>query len=827
MEQTPDTPDDGNVREHAVQSSADNTPPPRPLSGPGASRQTRRLQLRNTGFRAAAVPSRKVTPKSLSSGSTDWSTTHNLSSDAENVSPAGAARAVPGNRRKSSGVLREISNPTTLTRPRKQKPKIKMDQAMFNPAMANYGGVYADAPLSPPMPPGGIKTKSAKTRAKMKRTSMSAEHSKHIEFLETELEAAQCQLRAHTSPTVTKQRATHMRSLSTETKQLHEDLAMWERKFDERVQATLDPYLEIELELRSRVRGLEEEGELFRYRIGELEGQLDTKTQSMESIEAANLDLENRLEIMAKLLAFSPTKFDRFSDKPTFNDMGGIRRSHLRPKSMLPRFPTVSSLITSPEHRAQMRFSASHVHSTPSPMRGAFQQPRLSLDTNVHHSDVSSDAASVFSEAPMTADSMTSEDASDQASGGFNPWTINAVQNARSRPARRMRRFGAGSVGMKPLILPAASHGEQVPTPAIRPMLYERRGTMPSLGPSSPGEEVKSPSSSAPRRRAGTDADRSALANLTRSSFDASPHASDGRASSYGYPSSHGSQMTTRNFSSLGTVSGRNLMDELSAARASQSPPSCEEEYTRLANHITTEAIEYDASSADDASLESYLLAHSSPAELTRPSPPSSEQSALRSSSTETAIQPRSCQNSLPLSRTSAMTRLRLLFGDLWRSPVLLVRHLVLIAQSRMRIPEPLRNVQWWLLGVLLGPMARRRMANHASSLHCGSSPAHLERQALIGSESGEGDMAYGTTFDSPRPASEREVMSGIGRKRALADRATEARKGQCCVHHARAKHSPWMWLQFSITLAFAVGVAFKDGPGSLLKVPCVPARSE
>ena len=45
------------------------------------------------------------------------------------------------------------------------------------------------------------------------------------------------------------------------------------------------------------------------------------------------------------------------------------------------------------------------------------------------------------------------------------------------------------------------------------------------------------------------------------------------------------------------------------------------------------------------------------------------------------------------------------------------------------------------------------------------------------------------------------------------------------CVHHSRRKHSPWVWLKFSLTLAFAVGIAFKDGPASLLKTKACACR--
>nr|POE99386.1 hypothetical protein CFP56_52778 [Quercus suber] len=800
-----------------VSTHTGNASPSRPLSGPGTCRQTRRLQLRNSGFRAAAVPSRKVTPQSLTSASTSWSSTQNVSEDAENVSPDGVFGALPGNRRQSAGVLREISNPSTLTRPRRQKPRIKMDEGVFNPAMANYGGVYADAPLSsPPLPPSGIKPRSAKTRAKMKRRSISTENSKHIEFLEAELEAAQSQLRAQISPTVTRQRATHIRSLSTETKLLQEQVEEWEKKFDERLQEMLEPYLAAEADIRTRARGLEEELELSRYRIGELEGQLDVKTQNMETIETANFDLEQRLEMMARLLASSPTKSDSHTFK-SINEVAGTRRKQLRPKSMLSRFPTVSSLITFPEHQSQIHFSPMHSRSqtTPSPLAdSSWRQPRLSIETNFHHSDHSSDAASVFSEAPMTADSMTSEDASESVAGGFNSWNQHAVHSARPRPGRRMRRFGAGSVGMKSLILPVTSNCEPVVS-APRPRYAERRGTMPSLEshsrPLSRAGEADSPCSSASRRRASTDGDRTTSSILALTPFGPPRQVSNDRSESYRAPGSQGSETTTRRFSSLGTVAARNLLDELSAARSSHSSPSMN------GDRPSSSAASQNSQTMDHTTLESYLSIHSSPIRHI-----SSSSSLARSASTETAVQSHARAFHMSHSNPSAWTQLRIIFGDLWRSPVDIVRHFILATQTRMRIPGPLRNVQWWLIGVLIGPMARRYMLKRNPDQPC-NSPNSREGQALIEAPpSIREDLAYGSVFTSPRSTPDRGVMSGKGRKRALASPEAPRRDVVCCAHHASAKHSPWMWLRFSLTLAVAVGVAFKEGPGNLLKAPCL-----
>jgi hypothetical protein len=68
-------------------------------------------------------------------------------------------------------------------------------------------------------------------------------------------------------------------------------------------------------------------------------------------------------------------------------------------------------------------------------------------------------------------------------------------------------------------------------------------------------------------------------------------------------------------------------------------------------------------------------------------------------------------------------------------------------------------------------------------------------------------EMAYGTMHQTPP----RSSTGKNGRRR----RHTASK---CRYAHRRSKHSPWLWLKFSITLVFAIGAAFKDGPGSLLK---------
>lgn len=764
------------------------------------------------------MPTRKVTPKSMSS-STNWSSVSGIvsGSDAENMSPSGArAGSVKVEKRRSSGILQEIGN-ATLTRPKKARPRVTSGR-VFGPEAGQYDGVYADSPTSPPPPKTStIKPRSVKTRAKVaqKRRSVSGEARMYIDHLEAELASAQAQLSIMNSPTVTREQSSKMRTLNAETRQLQDDLAEWEAKYEQRVQEEVDKHCEIESSLRSVIRKLEQDAEETKYRVQELENELESTVQHTEVAEAANVNLEKRLEIMSDLLATSPTKIDLHAEVP------GMRRRHQRPKSMLPRFPTASSLVASPERQPRTQpTSPMYTFNNMSPViPESLDNSQLALDTSFSHSEIASDAESVFSAAPLDGDSMTSLEHPD-GMPNFNQWTMHAVQNARARPARRMRRFGAGSLGPKPLILPSTSHCEQIPASAP---LLERSETTPAF--SFPGtedlpEEDNSPSSSLLRRRASTSVDETTLANLAASPFLQLPRTSevgeDSMLLGVRCPASAESQQTMRDFSSLGSAVGRNLMDELCAVRTHDTVESGEEAsrvILGLSNHSdSTEdaTIMYGEAVEEGVDVHSVLSAeHAS-------SPPT--QGAMSSSTTAIGPHTRSTSSSRSTSHgLSAWDRLRILFGEVWRSPAAMARHFVQTAQARMRVPDPLRNVQWWLVGVLLGPMAKRRLL---VSPACCASDRDLENQPLLEASSppdkDEGGLVYGTVYDTPSTSPSgrsNQTISGKGKKRAGV--------GKPCPHHHRqhrSKHSPWLWLKFSITLAFAVGVAFKDGPASLLR---------
>lgn len=795
-----------------------------PLSGNGASRHARRMQLRNAGFRGPTIPGRKVTPKSLSSSTwSNMSSGQPQSSDAENQSPSGNRATLSIGKRRGSGVLTEIGN-STLTRPKKHHARPRITSAkFFSNIEGRRSGEYDAAfpteyPSPPPPPKGALKPRSAKVKGKLgaKRRSVSGETKNYIDHLEAELASTQTQLSAVTSPSITRQQTNMMRTMNTETKQLRDALEEWENRYDERVQEMVEQHTAIEIGLRNQLRGHEEQREEDQYRIHELEEQVGIMSQSLESAEVANVHLEKRLEIMSDLLATS-AKIDLHAETP------GRRMS--RPKSMHPRFPTTGNLMISPERLSEsgtqppspaLSYAESFSHLD---LRQTRSHQEL-ICGSVSHSEQNSDVESVFSDAPISGDSLTSVEpslATHHAHFDMPPPSL----PPRGRPARRMRRFGAGSFGPRPLILPSASHYDHVPASA--PALEQHEA---SLGfpfrNRSVGRRNGSPLMG--RRRASTMMDQATLASLTGASLLAVPGAerSEDDMISPTSPASAVSQASVQDYPSLGSCAGaavsRNLMEELSQIRSNEA--------TDASNEFEQE------------DLESALGEHEDSTELqdsfTEPLEPIPESHSREVSdtthSTATVMGLQPCTSTNPNTDLSFIARLRRIFGDLWRSPVELARHLIQSAQARMRLPAPLRNVQWWLVSVLLGPMAKRRLlSTHQDySRHYEDDRQRLlisEQDQSPGSPTGScNELAYGTFYPSSPEAnaskrSRRPGMAGPGKK--IVSHRSSSNSARRNKHQmiGLGSHSPWLWLKFSITLAFAIGCAFKSGPGSLLSL--------
>jgi len=104
---------------------------PNTITGPGPTRQAKRLQLRKIGFRAKVLPNRNITPTSKTSGS--WST-----SDASSVAGF-STRTISGldgvsdtpEPNEQAGVLSEINN-SSRRRKKQSRPRIDEQFSIFN-----------------------------------------------------------------------------------------------------------------------------------------------------------------------------------------------------------------------------------------------------------------------------------------------------------------------------------------------------------------------------------------------------------------------------------------------------------------------------------------------------------------------------------------------------------------------------------------------------------------------------------------------------------------------------------------------------------------------
>ncbi|EGP92733.1 unnamed protein product [Zymoseptoria tritici ST99CH_1A5] len=813
-------------------------------AAPSGSRLKNRLQLRNAGFRGPEVPTRKVTPVSVtvsnswSNSSVMQSSGSNLS-DIENTPPdgkvsVGSRKPIQGSR-DASGVLQEIRNTGTVRQAKNSRSRV-MSGRLFSPETANIAQDGNDS--GSPVQGGSIskRTRSIRSRVKMgrPRRSISGETQQYVEHLEAELSAAQAQISALASPTSSRDQSARMRHLSAETKQLQEEIADWETKYEERIRDEVDRHFQLESSLRSRLRTMELEAEETRFKMLELASRLDNATETLNAAETANVNLEKRIEIMSEMLAASPTKHDFHTED---------RSRHGRQRSMLPRFPTAGALM-SPERATFNQAS--------SPNQSRMSMPIL---PEAYSPDAcSSDDGHPASEASMVSSSYNA----------FNPPPL-----SRTNTKRRMRRFGAGSLGPKPLILPSTSHHDSVIGSTAGMDRQEMASRLPfSMDYSMQDQDRQSWRKSSVNSYAGSfppSLPGSPRPAVLHKPIFPGEHDEDVVEHDLNSPDEDDHEAMLDDFfessplleisgivtptlrdgvhvSDRGANAGRNLMDELAAVQTSD-PASSTEAYASRKSDSTPSHRLHSSPFHSISEAFTYPPGHTPPAGSIRSPPTITTVSTTnpRHRRLHRRVSSRSgTRSARPKSVTSLSTldSLTLSFSNIFRNPVAMAKHLVETAQSRARIPSSLFNVQWWLVGILLGPMAKRRFLKKANGQVCCAEEA--ARRSLLGAspctsppnddDGGSGTaMDYGTLYQTPPPSSSPPTRT---HKRRSWDGSVAAKR---CPHHPnhasaaqgaaaatatkRSKHSPWLWLKFSLTLAIAVGVAFKDGPGSLLKM--------
>lgn len=479
----------------------------------GLSHQTRRLQLRNAGFRGAIFPTRRISPLFMTTSAAAESTNRQVSN--ENSSLSAEKRSVYGEDLPPSpvSILQEIQKSTRKRRssPRPGFGAIFQDNTQteevngasetswYKEGSRNCSPAASLAtPINmmklregsgnrktPPPPLSSPLTKQVKSRnvTRINLRSTSSEASKYIEHLEFQLASVNAKLDSLTSPNTNKLRSAKLRALTVDNRSLRQDLSAWEKQFAARVQEERDQRLEIEMDLRVRLRTLENDVELKDARIAELEWEAESmrvKVGDAEGLEEVNIGLEKRIEILTDLLAHSPNKLDICSAGTSPVRADPIKRTP-RPKSMLPRIPSPSgagrlSLSTVSESSfwqpSKIGSPSSVVESPDDAVQdvdgqdlrspacdGSMRSPGYRAQSR--HSG-SFESRSRTAGSFRSSQSSASRPTSFRSSGSFGPtsWGLPQLADVDAKSAnkqRKMRKFPSGSVSLRPLILPAAT----------------------------------------------------------------------------------------------------------------------------------------------------------------------------------------------------------------------------------------------------------------------------------------------------------------------------------------------------------------------------------
>ncbi|KAI4099889.1 MAG: hypothetical protein L6R37_005763 [Teloschistes peruensis] len=482
------------------------------------SQQTRRLQLRNAGFRGQTLPTRRISPLI---GSSIVSTEPFGRLVSNETSPNSLEKRqlygedLPPN---PVNILQELHNSARRKRhqPRPSIGTIFQDDTATSPADENCGlSWYSEASNSntpsqsrncsipmmklrdvsfngrtpPPLSSPLAKQTRGRNGNRVTIRSASAEAAKYIEHLESQLVAVNTKLDSLMSPSSHKARAAKLRALTSEARSLRQQAVDWEQKFEDRVEDEKKQLAAVEISLTARMQALEDEVEVKDRRVRDLEWEMETlriRVKEAEGLEAVNNDLERRIDLLTNLLVQSPSKAELCSAASSPSRVDFRKRTHRpRPTSMMPRIPPSPgskrlSLNIGPD-RQQFRRSRTSITSPLSPIRrfdfttapGRREDDACDVDDlqcSKDSSDLGSGTSSSFRSPPSSSSRPTSLRSS--SSLGAHCWGLPIGPSEpeghalASQKQRRMRRFPSGTASLKPLILPTAAGTQSLPASA-------------------------------------------------------------------------------------------------------------------------------------------------------------------------------------------------------------------------------------------------------------------------------------------------------------------------------------------------------------------------
>lgn len=865
----------------------------------GLSQQTRRLQLRNTGFRGPVLSFRRISP--LLGASTNGIEPFTRPVNSENSPASVEKRMLYGEDLPQSpvNILQEIHKISTRKKRNSPSPApgaIFEDNTITGKDDASETSWYnegsnncspATSAMTParmnqlrevslnqktPPPPSTPLLKHVKGRnsTRAKNRSLSSEAATYIEHLESELASAHAKLEWQPSPRTSKLRSAKLRTLTTENRSLKHDNAEWEKRFEARVQEERNKRLEADLEMRGRMRILEDELEMKDARTAELEWEVESmrvRVRDLEGLEAINVSLERRIEALTNLLVQSPAKFDVSSASTSPVRRDPSKRTP-RPRSMLPRIPpspgglrlSLATVSESAIGRSQSLGSPLNIVESPEDEPETEigeenpQSPVCNQDTmspRYTRQSGSFDGRSRASASFRSATSSTSRSMSMRSSGSFRPisWDSAEQEPGSTTRQRKMRRFPSGSSSLKPLILPSAAVVPSIPASApIYPSIEataRRDCSAVSLDPTSAflstfGDDSTHSTPDPPRsERSASWAQEQTLKALEGKFRDTDYHVNNERQGTLSLSPDDGEQ--SMGFREIPTDKSkrrsrpRSLQKELEEAEIKQAAGAqakADTDYLEIYEDDlipveddeqpgqTMNGMDYTPSRLPPIAFHSRQRRLVADSENT-PSP--IQQKITCACATPSSLKAPSSTALTSEHAHGLFTRLTNVITQTKQDPYILARRLLANAWSQGS--KRLGGMAWWLLGLVYGTRWRKRKRwADIGIVEADSSRdfdwQHFSAQASRSTTNEHYFRDYGGTHNnreswlSPPHISSRVVPSISP---SSGSRIQPHRFPCKDCEEPSSRRTFRLWFQFSIAIILAVGMAVKHGPGTLL----------
>ncbi|KAK2778054.1 hypothetical protein FQN53_001968 [Emmonsiellopsis sp. PD_33] len=827
------------------------SPPQRQQEKP-FSVQNRRLQLRNAGFRAALLPTRKLSPQFTGwrsiSGESDRGRDKENDGSAVTDRVRSLSRGTTPQTRRSS-ILREINNSTQRRyrqSPRPPAASLFHDLPSPEPSTDDFS-IYSPSKhtgqLGPPIdldtfdytdPDTTMKSKTSPSpsawrspfnsldRPKRRKTAANRtsdlEVSRYIEHLEEQL-AASLDRAESVDSSASNVQAAKFKALNAEYKILKQELAEWEAKFEIRVKDELGGSIEKESEFRAKIRALERDVEAKDNKIREQEWEIEMATQKLRNLEAVNStnrSLERRVDVLTELLAQSPSRgepssaFNRTPDIASPQEEGVYRTP--RPRSMFSKIPL--SPIRRPLFQPLPVPESNSLDQIVNDGEVATEQRDGYIDENADikstselmslDSGLGDSCSSPSTRAPESQRfSMISQSSSNSSLWGTSFPLSPDGQGKFSSRQKRMRRFPPGSCTLKPLLLPATS-----------PHVPAGQGHSRSLsGDSIPHSRLHSNRDSMHSNYAWMEADTLSALEGRSNQYQSFDDAINDHRAAIGFSPLEGNHSDYAAMSS-----SRIFFDDAHPCAFTESPT-----YDTDTENEPTKKMLRPASSRDihNLSIPSTRTRYQAMRRIDRDMTPrgklDSRIANTRNISTATGM-PTPINgkwesfyytwDSVP----TAATLVRRILANAWHANW-----------------KKLGKLSWWVLGLFLGGQPRNewlrnRIRGQACHNHTPVQPRHPRNQSNFGSQLSISEIKntpgrLDTTvqlYDTSKPKHEPYDLNVTdGQLSSLGSRDLFQNKFQA-------------WAKFSFALVLAIGLAVRDGPVSLMdeclvKGQCTP----